>query len=153
MRKQLLLCSALLVGICLTEGCRAYRGYREYTETEDAGIENRRVLLEEFYLNLKQDSGCINAMRKQQLGWTRIKKKNYYREYFFTKPSGSGTFASFIVWPLAIAFSPLTMLAYSSKDVTYNKQIYHYSYGRQVWNELNPFIPLGEGNATESMIL
>lgn len=153
MRKQLLLCSALLVGICLTEGCRAYRGYREYTETEDAGIENRRVLLEEFYLNLKQDSGCINAMRKQQLSWTRIKKKNYYREYFFTKPSGSGTFASFIVWPLAIAFSPLTMLAYSSKDVTYNKQIYHYSYGRQVWNELNPFIPLGEGNATESMIL
>lgn len=153
MRKQLLLCSALLVGICLTEGCRAYRGYREYTETEDAGIENRRVLLEEFYLNLKQDSGCINAMRKQQLSWTRIKKKNFYREYFFTKPSGSGTFAHFIVWPLAIAFSPLTILAYSSEDVTYNKQIYHYSYGRQVWNELNPFIPLGEGNATESMIL
>lgn len=153
MRKQLLLCSALLVGICLTEGCRAYRGYREYTETEDAGIENRRVLLEEFYLNLKQDSGCINAMRKQQLSWTRIKKKNFYREYFFTKPSGIGTFASFIGWPFAIAFSPLTMLAYSSENVTYNKQIYHYSYGRQVWNTLNPFIPLGKGNATESMIL
>lgn len=146
MNKKFFLCGTLIVGICLTNGCRSYYGYREFTTTEGVGIEGKKLISQRK--ELFQDSGTIQLSLFQDFRYTQKDKIKTYEEYIYSESSGIEFVADFIWSPVTlavqIAFSPFILLATKSSDITFvdsgKQNIYHYSFWRRYWNTFNPFL-------------
>ena len=141
MNKNFFLCGTLIVGICLTNGCRSYHGYREFTTTEDAGIEDKKLISQKK--ELFQDSGKFKLFLFQEFSYIQKYKKTTYEEYIYKDSSASnfivGIIRSPITCSVALAFSPFFLLA-SGKDIEYHGETYHFSAVRRWWNTLNPVL-------------
>lgn len=143
MNKKIFLCGTLVAGICLTNGCRSYHGYREFSTTEDIGIENKKLISQRK--ELSRDLGKIIQLSLfQDFRYTQKNKIKTYEEYIYSESSGIEFVADFIWSPVTlavqIAFSPFILLATKSSDIEYNGHTYHYSFGRRYWNTFNPFL-------------
>ena len=146
MNKKIFLCGTLIAGICLTNGCRSYYGYREITTTEGIGIEGKKLISQRK--ELFQDSGKIQLSLFQDFRYTQKDKIKTYEEYIYSESSGIEFVADFIWSPVTlavqIAFSPFILLATKSSDITFvdsgKQYIYHYSFWRRYWNTFNPFL-------------
>lgn len=143
MNKKIFLCGTLIAGICLTNGCRSYHGYREFSTTEDVGIENKKLISQRK--ELSRDLGKIIQLSLfQDFRYTQKNKIKTYEEYIYSESSGIEFVADFIWSPVTlavqIAFSPFILLATKSSDIEYNGHTYHYSFGRRYWNTFNPFL-------------
>lgn len=142
MNKKFFLCGTLIAGICLTNGCRSYHGYREFSTREDAGIEDKKLISQRK--ELFQDSGKIQLSLFQDFRYTQKDKIKTYEEYIYSEGSGTEFVLRFIFFPIPlatqIAFSPFVLLATKSTDLKYEGHTYHYSFGRRYWNTFNPFL-------------
>lgn len=142
MNKKIFLCGTLVAGIWLTNGCRSYYGYREFSTAENAGIENKKLISQKK--KLFQNSGTINLTLVQDFKYTQKYKKTTYEEYMYAERSGAEFVADFIWSPVTLAlqigFSPFILLGTTSSDIEYKGHTYHYSFGRCYWNTFNPFL-------------
>lgn len=139
MNKKTLLYGTLIAGVCLTNGCRTYHGYREYTKTDNNGIENRKLTSQQEYL--RQEGDYIQLFSQKNYTYTQKYKNGRYKEFIYSDPINipqiiGHTLAIVIGTPLV----PFALLGQADTMYSYKGNVYFSSKERQIWKILNPFL-------------
>lgn len=139
MNKKTLLYGTLIAGVCLTNGCRTYHGYREYTKTDKNGIENRKLTSQQEYL--RQEGDYIQLFSQKNYTYTQKYKNGRYKEFIYSDPIN---IPQIIGHSLAIVIGaplvPFALLGQADTMYSYKGNVYFSSKERQIWKILNPFL-------------
>ena len=129
----------VMVGIAfLMSGCKAYSGYRNFTENVEIGTKNDENVLESDY-EIKVFDKRLYAVQNKKVVYTQKIRIDEGIEWIYSEANSGTVIGNIITYPFVLIFSPLAILAFDTEEVEFEKNKYIYSYGRKVWNFFNIF--------------